>query len=61
MLHAMLRVVKVAGDSAQDADQLLVSAIEEARGHGATWKDIGEALGINQEAARKRYGWRTSS
>lgn len=53
---ALLRVVAVAGQHQADVDTLLREAIDNAREAGATWADVGAALGINGEAAAKRYG-----
>jgi hypothetical protein len=46
---ALLRVVAVAGQHQADTDALVREAIANAR-------DVGAALGINAEAAAKRYG-----
>jgi hypothetical protein len=32
-------------------------AIAEAVSDGATWAEIGEALGVSAQAAHKRYRW----
>jgi hypothetical protein len=53
---ALVRVVHVAGLHMADTELLLREAIATARDAGATWDDIGGALGIKSEAARKRYG-----
>lgn len=53
---ALLRVVAVAGQHQADTDALVREAIANARDAGATWADVGAALGINAEAAAKRYG-----
>lgn len=45
-----LALARAAAESAVEA-QVLV-----ARGRGATWAQIGTALGVTTEGARKRYG-----
>lgn len=37
------------------ADQIEFYAIDLVRQHGATWEDIGEALGISRQAASQRF------
>jgi ECF sigma factor len=32
-------------------------AVASAMGRGATWAEIGEALGVSAQAAHKRYRW----
>jgi hypothetical protein len=32
-------------------------AVAAAMGRGATWAEIGEALGVSAQAAHKRYRW----
>lgn len=36
-------------------DQQLVDVVSEARESGATWTQIGQALGVSHQAAMKRY------
>lgn len=36
-------------------DQQLADVVEEARASGATWTQIGDALGVSHQAAMKRY------
>jgi hypothetical protein len=37
-------------------DAYLEAAVEEARERGASWSDIGEALGRSRQAVHKQYG-----
>jgi hypothetical protein len=37
-------------------DDELRSLVEQARGSGATWSDIGGALGVSTQAAQQRFG-----
>ena len=39
------------------ADALVTELVAEARGSGATWADIGEALGVSTQAAHQKYRW----
>ena len=38
-----------------DLEQSQTRAVQEARSVGLSWADVGEALGISQQAAHKRY------
>lgn len=48
-----IREAQQALDRAKDR---LRSAVQEARGQGHTWAEIGEALGMSRQAAFKRFG-----
>jgi hypothetical protein len=39
------------------ADALVTELVNEARAAGATWADIGEALGVSTQAAHQKYRW----
>ena len=39
------------------ADALVTELVIQARTEGATWADIGEALGVSTQAAHQRYRW----
>lgn len=43
-------------DLRQRADFIEHLAVQTVREQGATWEDIGEALGISRQAARERFG-----
>ncbi|MCU1514268.1 MAG: hypothetical protein JWO10_1358 [Microbacteriaceae bacterium] len=38
------------------AGQLVTDAVESARGIGATWQQVGNALGVSRQAAFQRFG-----
>lgn len=38
------------------AEQAIVTAVEQARAHGYSWAFIGKIIGTSGEAARQRYG-----
>lgn len=40
----------------ETAAQLVARAVQGCRGAGLAWQDIGEAVGVTGEAARRRYG-----
>jgi hypothetical protein len=35
---------------------LMERLVDNARGHGASWSEIGNALGVTRQAAEQRYG-----
>lgn len=37
-------------------DYLRSCAVRDLRGSGASWSQVGEALGISKQAAQQRYG-----
>ena len=39
------------------ADALVTELVVEARIAGATWADVGEALGVSTQAAHQKYRW----
>lgn len=42
--------------SRSQAEQAIVTAVEQARAHGYSWAFIGKIIGTSGEAARQRYG-----
>ncbi len=46
----------VRADLRRRADLVEYQAVQLVREAGATWEDIGEALGISRQAARERFG-----
>jgi hypothetical protein len=51
-----LRVVAEYGALARHADEMLRQVVGNARGNGATWKAIGDSLGVTAQAAQQRFG-----
>lgn len=45
-----------AATAADDADYDLRVAVRHARDAGATWEEIGDALGVTKQAAFQRFG-----
>jgi hypothetical protein len=45
-----------AAQAAADADRQLATAAHGARTAGATWTQIGDALGLSRQAAQQRWG-----
>lgn len=54
-LSDLLVFVKAADSIARAAGDVLKEVVAEARANGATWQQIGEALGTNRKAAHKRF------
>lgn len=44
------------GSTVKNQEYLLSRAVHDAMGAGATWQDIGMALGVSAEAAQARFG-----
>lgn len=53
---AELRELAAARRQLRAVEERLRHAVEAARGHGATWADIGEVLGTSRQAAFQRFG-----
>src|SRR3954471_12986851 len=54
-MDATIEALAVAGRMVALADELLRIEVRRARAVGATWDDIGEALGRSRQAVRKRF------
>lgn len=50
-----LRAASVASGEVTAAQERLSRAVAAARGAGASWVEIGEALGVSRQAARQRF------
>jgi predicted ArsR family transcriptional regulator len=55
-LTPTLRAVAEYGDQARHVDQKLRALVAQARSEGASWEQIGQALGITKQAAQQRFG-----
>jgi hypothetical protein len=51
-----LLALRAAVQRRADAEREIVSAIDQARKQGLSWKAIGSIIGTSGEAARQRYG-----
>ena len=51
------RRLEAASRLRQAAEALVTELVVQARNEGATWADIGEALGVSTQAAHQRYRW----
>lgn len=50
------RRVELHAASVRAAEAALRDAVALARGHGATWTELGRALGVTRQAAQQRFG-----
>lgn len=50
-----LRALHWARQFREHIDEQVVEVVAEARDSGATWNEIGVALGVSHQAAMKRY------
>jgi hypothetical protein len=48
--------VRVLNEWSKIADGRLEQAVVDMRGEGATWQEVGDALGVTRQAAQQRYG-----
>ena len=55
LLRARLTFISLGVQHIADTERMVRAVVDDARDAGATWQQIGDALGIGQEAARKRY------
>ncbi len=53
---AELAELMAAATELSDAEERVVSALRNARGAGASWAQVGDALGISRQAAQQRFG-----
>ncbi|MGN7777980.1 DUF3887 domain-containing protein [Mycolicibacterium sp. 22603] len=54
--HDPLATVTAAREVKEDAEALLVAAVQQARAAGHTWQQVGDVLGITRQAAFQRFG-----
>lgn len=52
---ADLRAVGEALVAVDEAQAELVAAVASARGHGRSWTDVANVLGVSRQAARQRF------
>lgn len=50
------RIVSQAADLKTHVERVIATAIDQERRNGASWKEIGDALGVSRQAAFQRYG-----
>ncbi len=50
------RFIAQAAELRKVAEDVVAAAVQQARHDGASWKDVGEALGVTRQAAFQRYG-----
>ena len=53
---AWRRLLETVASARRELDRIEFEAVQTVREAGATWEDIGEALGISRQAARQRFG-----
>ncbi len=53
--NTALEGVKAANVAAQGTTEAVVASVTAARGAGASWTDIGRALGVTKQGARQRF------
>lgn len=53
---SLLRDKEKAGDRSQTLDDQMRAAISQARIYGATWQQIGDAMGTSRQYVNKRFG-----
>src|SRR4051794_38415133 len=54
-LDRLATAVVVAGQLDEVADHLVGHFVDQARRSGASWAEIGQALGVSKQAAQKRF------
>lgn len=50
-LHQVIRN----GDRSFDREVEIVEAVRQARNHGATWQNVGDAMGTSRQYVHKRF------
>src|SRR5579863_5469613 len=54
-LDRLESAVGISQELARASDELLSKFVDEARGSGCSWTDIGRRLGVSKQAARQRF------
>lgn len=54
-LDRLTRAVDLASQVAELGDNLVGFYVDEARGAGATWTEVGDRLGVSRQAVQKRF------
>lgn len=54
--RAWQRLLETIVSARRELDRMEFEAVQVVREAGATWEDIGDALGISRQAARQRFG-----
>src|ERR1700761_1688638 len=54
-LDRVTDAARVAAALSEESDALLGHFVDQARREGATWKEIGEAMGVTKQAVQKRF------
>lgn len=55
-----LRDIAEAADAVATEEARLTEAVQHARAHGRSWTRIAVALGVSRQAARQRFGHKSS-
>ncbi len=55
-LEDLKQTTREAQATSRDFDHKTTRYVHRARAGGATWKQVGDALGITKQAAQQRYG-----
>jgi hypothetical protein len=53
---AWQRLLATVASARRELDRMEFEAVQTVREAGATWEEIGDALGISRQAARQRFG-----
>jgi len=56
-----LDAVFLLSELAHELETALRWEVHAARGDGASWQEVADALGVSRQAATKRFEWRRSS
>ena len=48
-------IVRALGILARESERLLHIAVTDCRADGCSWSEVGDALGVSRQAARRRF------